>query len=408
MQEARLARRDRKVDFVALDFFDDAVVIADEAAEFFDGDIERHFGDQVALVECPGGGRRLPEAPGLARFAGFLGHARAELDDQVAAVLLGLEEGAVGAIEHGLGDVAGLDFGDAEAGRAAFAAQIRTEAARRRRGGAVRRGGGGGVVAVGAEHDEFFAAVAGDEIAGAAGTFEDLGEAFDDFVAGRVAVGVVDVLEVIEIADDERAGELAFDVDGDEHGVDAVELGAVGQLGERVAGGLLVEAVAAFFERGLGRRRRARGGWRRGCCRRSRRRGCCGCRRSDRGPAIAHDQAAERLHAAFDGEGDRALVVGQRAAVLVAEADEPGAERTLQHAGAVDAGEPLGAAIPEDDVQVGIEEDDAVVHVGEERWGKSTSEESTGKAVLLGAWSCHQALAASGSISCSQRRATLR
>ena len=51
------------------------------------------------------------------------------------------------------------------------------------------------IVAVGAQHHEFFAAVAGYQVARAAGVLQQPGEALDHLVASLVAVGVVDFLK---------------------------------------------------------------------------------------------------------------------------------------------------------------------------------------------------------------------
>ena len=68
-----------------------------------------------------------------------------------------------------------------------------------------------------------------------------------------MAVGVVDLLEAVEVAHHQAARDLLLLVGGDEHLVDAVELGPIGHLGQRVLGGLLVQALAALLQRGFRR-----------------------------------------------------------------------------------------------------------------------------------------------------------
>ena len=54
------------------------------------------------------------------------------------------------------------------------------------------------------QHHKFFAAIARDEIDGAHALLQQAGHAFQDFIAGRMAVGIVVLLELIDIEDDER------------------------------------------------------------------------------------------------------------------------------------------------------------------------------------------------------------
>ncbi len=112
-------------------------------------------------------------------------------------------------------------------------------------------GGRCGIVAVGKEYDKFFAAETSNQVAGMAKAFEQLREAFNGFVAGEMAVSIVDCFEMIEIANDEAEWEPALAVGFEKQGVGAIEFRAVGQLREGIADGFFIQMVAAFFERGL-------------------------------------------------------------------------------------------------------------------------------------------------------------
>ena len=112
---------------------------------------------------------------------------------------------------------------------------------------------GRGVVAIGAEHDELLAAVAGHQIARPAGTLQQRGQALDHVVARLMAVVVVDQLEAVEVAHQQAARDLLLLVGGDEHGVNAVEFRPIGHLGQRILRGLFVQALAALFQRSFGR-----------------------------------------------------------------------------------------------------------------------------------------------------------
>ena len=63
-----------------------------------------------------------------------------------------------------------------------------------------------------------------------------------------MSVAVVDLFESVEVAHPQAAGDLLLLVGGDEHFVNAVELGSIGHLGQRVLRGLFVEALASLFE----------------------------------------------------------------------------------------------------------------------------------------------------------------
>ena len=174
---------------------------------------------------------------------------------------------------------------------------------------------------------------------------------------------VVDVLEVIDVGHDQAAGQVRLLVGGDEIDQHAVELGAVGDLRERILGDLQVQGLAAFFERGFAR----------GVVQQHRRAlhhavaAADGDRvQVDRDVAAlaAHDvHAADRLDAGLDRAGDRAFVVGDAGLVVVVHVEQAGQEHPPERGLAADAGEPLDAGVPEHDAAVGVDEQHAVVHV---------------------------------------------
>src|SRR5262249_25023864 len=155
---------------------------------------------------------RLPKPPASALFSRFVAPATAELDDLIAAGAFGHEERTVGAVEHGLGTIAGLHFSDAKAGGAVFSPDDGLRQIGKCQAHLLRRSRRRRAVAIGAQYNEFFASISGDQIARMRTTFEQLGKTFDDFVAGLMPVRVVDLLEAIDIAHDQTAGQAALAV----------------------------------------------------------------------------------------------------------------------------------------------------------------------------------------------------
>ncbi len=102
----------------------------------------------------------------------FVRNTGAQLHDAIATTFLGTQQGAIGTPQHGLRCIAGLDFRHAEAGgdRAVIEAALRgiLQLASNLLGPLRDRG----IVAVGAEHHEFLAAVASDQVAGTCGTLQ--------------------------------------------------------------------------------------------------------------------------------------------------------------------------------------------------------------------------------------------
>src|SRR5262249_10527834 len=152
-------------------------------------------------VRRAGGGRVLGNAAYLS------GCRRAELDASVAAVLLRGAERAVGVrgerIERGAVLRVARDA-DADAGREALAVELE-----RRGGDAVADALGDFHGAfrrrVGQQHDELVAAVARRDVREAQVRLDRLGEMAQHAVARRVAIAVVDALQVIRV-DHQHAG----------------------------------------------------------------------------------------------------------------------------------------------------------------------------------------------------------
>ena len=142
-----------------------------------------------------------------------------------------------------------MDFGNSETRRHGAAAEGLLRCLGEPAAYLIGPSGGRPVAAIGAQQDEFLSSVAGHQIAGSAGRFQQVGQAFDHFVAGLMAVGVVDALEEIEVADDQAARNLLLPVGLDEELKYAVELGAIGDLRERIPRRLGVQALAALLER---------------------------------------------------------------------------------------------------------------------------------------------------------------
>ena len=139
------------------------------------------------------------------------------------------------------------------------------------------------------------------------------------FVAGLVAVGVVDLLEVVDVAHDQAARHPPLQVRLDVAGHDPVELGPVGNLRQRVARGLLVQRLNALLERDLARSIVQQHG-------RAVRHAALAVDRHqmrvdiDPLAGAAHDrQPPQRLHAGFDRLNHRAFVFAEQLRLFVAE-----------------------------------------------------------------------------------------
>ena len=111
---------------VTIDANNFRVVVHDEASHFLDCHLHGNVGVQAALGVVAGVARRQPAGPPM-RINGGRGdvlHAAAELHDPIAARVLGPEQSAVRAAQHGIGRVAGLQFRDSKTGGNALPIQF--------------------------------------------------------------------------------------------------------------------------------------------------------------------------------------------------------------------------------------------------------------------------------------------
>ena len=172
----------------------------------------------------------------------------------------------------------------------------------------------------------------------------------DHFVARLVPVGVVHQLEAVEVAHQQGAGRLLLLVGGDEHGVHAIELGAVGDLGQRVAAGLVGQALAALLQRDL----------RRGVVQQEDRAlgiAVAADHRNDvavdrRRAAVASPdrEPPQRLHAGTDRRQDGTIGLAYGAVLLIGELEDVRVPALLADARAGDARQPFGPVVPLHDV----------------------------------------------------------
>ena len=165
--------------------------------------------------------------------------------DLVAAALLGQVHGGVGVLDEGVavGAVMGIDGdADAQGDGELVARQLEGpgHAAEHPLGGVFGQLGGVELV----QHDhELVAAGPGDQVAVAQAAAQALGDRQQQLVAGRVAEGVVDVFEVVEVGDQHRDPVRLGLGAGDDFPEVALEQAAVGQRGEVVVVGELADPV---------------------------------------------------------------------------------------------------------------------------------------------------------------------
>src|SRR4051812_8481764 len=127
--------------------------------------------------------------------------------DSVLAVALGLQQRVVRVLEHLVERGAVAQVGDPERrGEHRRAALVDGE--RQLLAQALERGDGRVARAVGEHEEELLAAVAGGDVTGAQRRLQRRGEQAQGAVAGVVAVGVVEQLEVVEVAQRDREGAL--------------------------------------------------------------------------------------------------------------------------------------------------------------------------------------------------------
>ncbi len=99
------------------------------------------------------------------------------------------------------------------------------------------------------EGDELLASVARHEVGRPVERLvHGLGHAHEALVAGLVAVGVVEALEVVDVAEDEREGRLVAGAPAPLLAQRGVETPAVGDLGERVESGDALEVAVAVLQ----------------------------------------------------------------------------------------------------------------------------------------------------------------
>lgn len=195
---------------------------------------------------------------GAAQFV-FQGHAFGGLEGEVAGVELdavpafgfGLVHGGVGVLDEGGGVAAVLgEAADADAGAdeefVVLGFEWGVEAGEQALGQLL---GLFGVAQVRQEDDEFVAAEAGDGVVAAELVAEAGGDALEEDVADGVAEAVVDVFEAVEVEEQDGAF-VAFAFAGGEGLAQAAfEEDAVGQAGEGVVVGLVVESGLGLLER---------------------------------------------------------------------------------------------------------------------------------------------------------------
>ena len=100
-------------------------------------------------------------------------------------------------------------------------------------------------IGVGQDHRELVAADARRVVTESQDPAEPLAERLERGVAGGMPVGVVDLLEAVEVDDDEREGPVVPEAAGDRHLEQAVEAAPVEEPGERVVPGVVAEHVEA-------------------------------------------------------------------------------------------------------------------------------------------------------------------
>src|SRR5262249_39759602 len=98
-----------------------------------------------------------------------------------------------------------------------------------------------------AEHGELLAAVAGDDVLAAHRGREAAGDRLEDEVAGRVAEGVVDLLEVIDVAEEQRQRRFVAHTVGKLGAETVAQVSAVVEAGEPVAHRALIELALVLL-----------------------------------------------------------------------------------------------------------------------------------------------------------------
>ena len=181
--------------------------------------------------------------PRAARGARALALQRAGQDDAVLAQELGGQQALVGGLEERR-DRGRVLRRDRHAGRGGDRAGDRPGGVAHRAHEALGGAGGLGLVGVGEDHGELLAAGAADDVARPHVAFEDVAEGDQDLVADRVAVDVVDALEVVDVEQDEADRGVVARGARQLGGEALVEVAAVEEAGQLVGAGLDGEQLA--------------------------------------------------------------------------------------------------------------------------------------------------------------------
>ncbi len=178
----------------------------------------------------------------------------AYLSGGVACIHYAVSATVLGSVERGVGgmdevcEAGDVGVGDAEAaGDFRGPAVVGEGSGLNGFAGAFGEGGCADEADAGGEDDEFFAAVAADDVFGAADFLESVRDAAEDFVAEEMAVGVVDVFEVVDIGEDAAEGPGRAGDGGEFGGEAVVEVGAGPETGEAVDHAFAGEEVHEVF-----------------------------------------------------------------------------------------------------------------------------------------------------------------
>ncbi len=195
---------------------------------------------QLQLAVVHGGAQRVLHGHAV---LGELVDGRGEALPALAALLLGHVHGLVGMAQQGVDVGAVLRVGtDAHAGVRNIHGIANGEGLGNALQQAPGHGFGLGGAAVGQQQREFVAGQAAQHIAGAGRSADALRHFAQQGIPGRMALAVVDQLETVQVHKQQCAGTALGGVQG--VGGAAVEHAAVGQLGQRVVVGQLVDTFA--------------------------------------------------------------------------------------------------------------------------------------------------------------------
>jgi hypothetical protein len=129
------------------------------------------------------------------------------LDNLVTAAGLCGKEGPIGPTEETFRSVAGLKFGDAEACGDVFVAQTRMRELGETEADLLCSLGGRSVIALRAQKNELFSSISAGEVARPGCRSQQGTEGSNDLVARLVPVNIVNLLEVVQVANYQTAGQ---------------------------------------------------------------------------------------------------------------------------------------------------------------------------------------------------------